>query len=105
IFAFSFYGQETAPHAEFAVAGVPSTDASLSAQYGTGWAGRESSPRKIWRWAVGQSASITHFNARPQPVQVELAFKTTSPASRDLRVSVGDTVVWSGQADSRLQSA
>jgi hypothetical protein len=110
VLEFSFYGRETSPPPEFTVAGAPSVDASISAHFGLGWFSPESSPRKIWRWAAGEDATIVLSNARSHPVEVELTFSTLSPLSRDLRVSVqkkeiwpgrnvNHTVIWSGQID------
>jgi hypothetical protein len=104
VFEFSIYGREAAPAAEFMVVGAPPVDASLSAQFGPGWLGPESSQRKIWRWADARNATLVLSNARPHPVEVELVFSTTSPVARDLRVSAGNTVIWSGQINCQLQS-
>jgi hypothetical protein len=103
ILEFALSGHET-PHPEFTISGAPAADAYLNARLGKGWSGPESNTRKNWRWAVGQNATLVLSNTRPQPVEVELAFDTTSSVQRDLRVSVRDTVIWSGQLDYSLQS-
>ncbi|HTB80492.1 MAG TPA: hypothetical protein VK717_06365 [Opitutaceae bacterium] len=103
VFQFAFYGRETPPRHEFMVVGAPA-DGALDIRSGAGWSGPESSTRKIWRWAVGQTATLVLSNAGLQPVEVGVAFDTTSSTPRDLRVSVGDTMIWSGQLDYRLHS-
>lgn len=103
IFEFSFYGRETPPLHEFMVVGAPA-EVQVDVRAGAGWSRPESSPRKIWRWATAQNATLVCSNANPLPVEAELAFDTTSPAPRDLRVSVQNKVIWAGQLDYSLRS-
>jgi hypothetical protein len=115
IFEFSYYGRKTSPHPEYTVASSSSVEASISAHFGTGWLASESSPRKIWRWAAAQNATLVLSNGQPYSVEAELAFSTLSPVPRDLSVSVqkkeiwpghsaSHTVIWSGQIDYGHQS-
>jgi len=105
IFEFSFYGREKLPRAEYTVVGVPREDAAaFSARFGPGWLGSETGIRKIWRWADGERAILVISNAHAQSCTLRLAFDTTSPALRDLQVSVSGTVVWSGRLDYALKS-
>jgi hypothetical protein len=112
VFEFSAYGRETSPPPEFTITGLPSAEASINAHFGMGWFGPESNPRKIWRWAAGQNATLVLSNGRSHSVEAELTFRTLSPLPRDLSVSVqtkaigpGRTVIWSGQVDYGPQSA
>ncbi len=104
IFEFSSYGLETLPRAEYAVVGAPVEESALGARFDRGWLAPETAVRKIWRWADGARATLVLSNAQPQPVELQLAFDATSPAPRDLQVSVAGTVVWSGRLDYSLKS-
>ncbi|HSY52834.1 MAG TPA: hypothetical protein VK785_00210 [Opitutaceae bacterium] len=99
VFEFSSYGSETPPHKEFTVAGARPADTYVDVHQGTGWFSGESSRNIIWRWAAGQNATLVISNRRSHPLEGELAFSTTSPVARDLRVSVRNRVIWSGQID------
>jgi hypothetical protein len=115
VIEFAFYGRETLPATEFRVVGLPPADGSIHPNFGPGWLDPESNPRTIWRWANDQKATLVLANAQSHPVEVMLAFSTTSPVPRDLRVSAGKkltgpghglrkTVIWSGQIDYWLKS-
>lgn len=116
VLEFYYYGRVgTQPPEVFTVVGAPLANTYVNARYGTGWFGPESNQRITWRWAASQNATMMLSNAHPQPVEVDLAFSTLSPAARDLRVSVRDkvagpgpngreTVIWSGSIDSGHES-
>lgn len=92
-----------APLPEFAVSAPSDQAAPLAASYDRGWSAQQWLPRKTWRWAQGETATMRLRNDGAAPVRAELRFLAHSFHPREFQVSLGGVVVERRRLDTARQ--
>lgn len=82
-----------APLPEFAVVASGGFKPVVQVHYGDGWSAQQWRPDSTWRWARAEPATLVLRNDSRAAVRVELRFLTRSRKPRELRVTLGDTVI------------